>query len=66
MVEALAGAGLLQMYVPRTMGGSEVPPLTTFRVIEEILAGRWLDRLVHDDRDRRVEFDGRPTKEWKC
>jgi len=36
MVEALAEAGLLQMYMPRAMGGPEVPPLTAFRVIEEV------------------------------
>jgi alkylation response protein AidB-like acyl-CoA dehydrogenase len=36
MVEALAGAGLLQMYLPRSMGGSELPPLVVFRAVEEI------------------------------
>jgi alkylation response protein AidB-like acyl-CoA dehydrogenase len=36
MVEALAGAGLLQMYLPRSMGGPELPPLAAFRVVEEI------------------------------
>jgi alkylation response protein AidB-like acyl-CoA dehydrogenase len=36
MVEALAGAGLLQMYLPRSMGGPELSPLVVFRVIEEI------------------------------
>ena len=36
MVEALAEAGLLQMYLPRSMGGPELPPLVVFRVIEEI------------------------------
>jgi indole-3-acetate monooxygenase len=36
MVEALAEAGLLQMYLPRSMGGPELPPLVAFRVIEEI------------------------------
>ena len=36
MVEALAEAGLLQMFLPRSMGGPELPPLVVFRVIEEI------------------------------
>jgi alkylation response protein AidB-like acyl-CoA dehydrogenase len=36
IVEALAEAGLLQMYLPRSMGGPELPPLVVFRVIEEI------------------------------
>ena len=32
--DALAAAGLLQMYLPRSMGGPELPPLTAFRAIE--------------------------------
>lgn len=36
IVDALAGAGLLQMYLPRSMGGPEVPYLTAFQAIEEI------------------------------
>jgi alkylation response protein AidB-like acyl-CoA dehydrogenase len=36
MAEALATAGLLQMYLPRSMGGPELPPLTVYRAIEEI------------------------------
>lgn len=36
MVEALAEAGLLQMYLPRSMGGPELPPLVVFAAIEEI------------------------------
>jgi indole-3-acetate monooxygenase len=36
MVEALAEAGLLQMYLPRSMGGLELPPLVVFRAVEEI------------------------------
>jgi alkylation response protein AidB-like acyl-CoA dehydrogenase len=36
MVEALAKAGLLQMYLPRSMGGPELPPLVVFHAIEEI------------------------------
>jgi alkylation response protein AidB-like acyl-CoA dehydrogenase len=36
MVEALAEAGLLQMYLPRSMGGPELQPLVVFRAIEEI------------------------------
>jgi alkylation response protein AidB-like acyl-CoA dehydrogenase len=36
MVEALAEAGLLQMYLPRSMGGPELPPLVVFRVVEEV------------------------------
>jgi alkylation response protein AidB-like acyl-CoA dehydrogenase len=38
VVEALAKAGLLQMYLPRTMGGPELAPLLAFRAIEEISA----------------------------
>src|SRR6516165_7519564 len=36
VVEALAAAGLLQMYLPRAMGGPEVAPLVAFRAIEAI------------------------------
>src|SRR5215813_14585713 len=36
MAEALAKAGLLQMYLPRSMGGPELPPLVVFRAVEEI------------------------------
>jgi indole-3-acetate monooxygenase len=33
---ALVAAGLLQMFLPRSMGGPELDPLTVFRAIEEI------------------------------
>lgn len=36
MAEALAKAGLLQMYFPRSMGGPELPPLIVFRAVEAI------------------------------
>jgi alkylation response protein AidB-like acyl-CoA dehydrogenase len=36
LVQALAEAGLFQLHLPRSMGGPELPPLTTFRVIEEL------------------------------
>jgi alkylation response protein AidB-like acyl-CoA dehydrogenase len=36
LVEAIAEAGLFQLYLPRSMGGPELPPLTAFRVIEEL------------------------------
>src|SRR5262245_27242798 len=36
VVEVLAKAGLLQMYLPRAMGGPELAPLVAFRAIEEI------------------------------
>jgi alkylation response protein AidB-like acyl-CoA dehydrogenase len=36
MAEALAKAGLLQMYLPHSMGGPELPPLVVFRAVEEI------------------------------
>jgi indole-3-acetate monooxygenase len=36
VAQALAEAGLLQMYLPRAMGGQEVPPLAVFAAIEEI------------------------------
>jgi indole-3-acetate monooxygenase len=36
VAEALAAAGLLQMYLPRSMGGQEHPPLTAFRAIETL------------------------------
>src|SRR4051794_33350328 len=29
-------AGIYQMYLPRSMGGAETPPLTAFRVVEEL------------------------------
>jgi indole-3-acetate monooxygenase len=36
LVEAIAEAGLFQLHLPRSMGGPELPPLTAFRVIEEL------------------------------
>src|SRR6516165_9044293 len=36
MADVLAEAGLLQMYLPRSMGGPELPPLVVFRAVEEI------------------------------
>jgi len=36
VAEALAAAGLLQMYLPKSMGGPEYPPLTAFRAIEAL------------------------------
>src|SRR5215470_20046089 len=36
LAEVLAAAGLFQLYLPRSMGGEELPPLTVFRVIEAV------------------------------
>jgi alkylation response protein AidB-like acyl-CoA dehydrogenase len=36
LVQALAAAGLLQLHLPRSMGGLELPPLTAFRAIEAL------------------------------
>jgi len=36
LAETLSRAGLFQLYLPRAMGGPELPPLTVFRVIEEL------------------------------
>src|ERR1700733_10911660 len=36
IANALAEAGLLQMYLPRPMGGQELAPLTVFRAIEAL------------------------------
>src|SRR5262245_49699804 len=36
LAEALAAAGLFQLYLPRSLGGAELPPLTVFRAIEEV------------------------------
>ena len=32
----ITAAGIYQMYLPRSMGGPETPPLTAFRVVEEL------------------------------
>ena len=32
----ITDAGIYQMYLPRSMGGPETPPLTAFRVVEEL------------------------------
>jgi indole-3-acetate monooxygenase len=36
VVDALARARLFQMWVPETLGGLEVSPLTAYRVVEEV------------------------------
>ena len=36
LAEELGAAGLLQMFLPRSMGGPELPPLTAFRAIEAV------------------------------
>jgi alkylation response protein AidB-like acyl-CoA dehydrogenase len=36
VAKALAASGLFQMFLPRSMGGPELPPLTVFHAIEEI------------------------------
>jgi alkylation response protein AidB-like acyl-CoA dehydrogenase len=36
LADAITKAGIYQMYLPRSMGGPETPPLTAFRVVEEL------------------------------
>src|SRR5438034_6853773 len=36
LVQAIADAGLFCLYLPQAMGGPQLPPLTVFRVIEEL------------------------------
>jgi len=36
VLDALTNAGLLRMWTPRSLGGLEVDPLTSARVIEEV------------------------------
>jgi alkylation response protein AidB-like acyl-CoA dehydrogenase len=36
LADALASAGLYRMYLPRSLGGLELPPLTVFEAIEEL------------------------------
>lgn len=35
LADALGRAGLYQMYLPRSMSGPELPPLTVFEAVEE-------------------------------
>ena len=36
LAQAIADAGLFHPYLPHALGGPELPPLTVFRIIEEI------------------------------
>ena len=36
LAEALAGAGFLQMYLPRVLGGPQLTPITAFHVVETL------------------------------
>ncbi len=36
LAAAIGAAGIYQMYLPRSMGGPETPPLVAFRVVEEL------------------------------
>src|ERR1700730_13374955 len=36
LAAAITGAGIYLMYLPRSMSGPETPPLTAFRVVEEL------------------------------
>ena len=36
LAAAITKAGIYQMYLPRSMGGPETPPLVAFRVVEEL------------------------------
>src|SRR5208283_2294843 len=36
--DSLAAAGLYQMYLPRSLGGLELPPLTVFEAVEILSA----------------------------
>jgi indole-3-acetate monooxygenase len=36
LADEITKAGIYQMYLPRSMGGPETPPLTAFRVVEEL------------------------------
>jgi indole-3-acetate monooxygenase len=36
VIEALAAAGMLQMFLPRSLGGAELAPLAAFHAIEEL------------------------------
>ena len=48
LVEKLDNAGLFRLSLPRSMGGPECDPLTTFRAVEELSQGRRLGGLVFD------------------
>ena len=46
LVEKLDNAGLFRLSLPRSMGGPECDPLTTFRAVEELSRADGLGGLV--------------------
>jgi alkylation response protein AidB-like acyl-CoA dehydrogenase len=53
VVEALHKEGLYGMWVPRSLGGAELDPVSSLQVIENLGLRRSLDRLGTDGRGAR-------------
>ena len=70
LVQAIHDAGLFRPYLPRALGGLELPPLTVFRVIEEISkvdgAVGWCTMIASSSlSERNLLPPGPPVLYWR-